>query len=78
MQNVFMTTSNGRRCVCSNVKTQWKHTHHEHTPGAVGSHIVVAPGEKLGVRFLRKGLTSVIVLKVQESTGYSIFRFLGD
>ncbi len=35
-------------------------------------HIAVAPGEKLGVWFLLKGLTSVVVLKVEESAGYSL------
>ncbi len=48
------------------------HTHCEHTPGAVGSHIAVAPGEQLGVCALLKGLTSVVVLKVEESAGYSL------
>ncbi len=31
------------------------HTHCEHTPGAVGSHIAVAPGEQLGVWCLAQG-----------------------
>ncbi len=30
-------------------------THHEHTPGAVGSHIAAAPGEQLGVWGLAQG-----------------------
>ncbi len=32
-----------------------RHTHCEHTPGAVGSHIAVAPGEQFWVRCLAQG-----------------------
>ncbi len=42
------------------------------TPGAVVSHIATAAGEQLGILFLLKGLTSVVVLKVEESAGYSL------
>ncbi len=31
------------------------HTHREHAPGAVDSHIAAAPGEQLGVRCLAQG-----------------------
>ncbi len=48
------------------------HTHGGHKPEAVGSHIAAAPGEQLWVRFLFNGLTSVVVLKVKESAGYSL------
>ncbi len=43
-----------------------------HTPGAVVSHIATAPGEQLGIWFLLKGLKSVVVLRVEESAGYSL------
>ncbi len=51
-------------------------THHEHTPGAVGSHIVEAPGVRFSWGFgdFLKSLTSVIVLKVEESAGYSLLK----
>ncbi len=32
-----------------------RHTHCEHTPGAVGSHIAAAPGEQFWVRCLAQG-----------------------
>ncbi len=45
----------------------------KHTPGAVGSHIAEAPGfGSWGFGVLLKGLTSVVVLKVEESAGYSL------
>ncbi len=31
------------------------HTHREHTPGAVGSHLCCGAGEQLGVRCLAQG-----------------------
>ncbi len=45
------------------------HTHREHTPGVVGSHIAAATGSSCGFDALLKGLTSVVVLKVEESAG---------
>ncbi len=42
-----------------------EHTQREHTPGAVGSHIAKAPGSSWGSGALLKGLTSVVVLKVE-------------
>ncbi len=48
-------------------------THCEHTPGAVGSHIAEGLGfGSWGFGALLKGLTSVVVLKVEESAGYSL------
>ncbi len=54
----------------SNVHThssEHTHTHREHTPGAVGSHLMRHPGSSWGFGALLKG-TSVVVLKVEEST----------
>ncbi len=34
---------------------QWTHTHREHTPWAVGSHLCCSAGEHLGVRCLAQG-----------------------
>ncbi len=34
---------------------QWTHTHREHTPGAVGSHLCCGTGEQLWVQFLAQG-----------------------
>ncbi len=48
-------------------------THSEHTPRAVGSYIAEAPGFHGSASWgLLKGLTSVVVFKVEKSTGYSL------
>ncbi len=60
---------NPSKCIHTLVNT---HTHREHTPGAVGSHIAAAPEEQLGVHALLKGLTSVVVLRVEVSAGHSL------
>ncbi len=36
------------------------------------AHIAAVPGSSWGFGVLLKGLTSVVVLKVEESTGYSL------
>ncbi len=46
---------NPSKCTHTAVSSEQTHTHHEHTPGAVGSHIAAAPGEQLGVRCLAQG-----------------------
>ncbi len=48
------------------------HTHCVHTPGAVGSHIVAAPGEQLGVRCLAQGSDLSRGIADGESAGYSL------
>ncbi len=50
------------------------HTHSsEHTPGAVGSHFMLRrPGSSWGFCALLKSLTSVVVLKVEESAVHSL------
>ncbi len=58
------------KCTHSVVNTH-THTHREHTPGGVGSHIAAAPGEQLGVWCLAQG-SQLMVLKVEESAGYSL------
>ncbi len=58
------------KCTHTAVNThleQWTHTwSSEHTPGAVGSHIAVASGEQLRVRFPAQGHL-VVVLKVKRA-----------
>ncbi len=49
-----------------------EHTHTVNTHPGIGSHIAAAPGEQSGFGALLKGLTSVVVLKVEESAGYSL------
>ncbi len=68
---VAISAFNPSKCTQRAVNTH-THTHREHTPGAVGSHIAAAPGEQLGIWFLLKGLTSVMALKGEESAGYSL------
>ncbi len=45
---------NPSKCTHTVVNTH-THTHREHTPEAVGSHIAAAPGEQLGVWCLAQG-----------------------
>ncbi len=51
---------------------QWTHTHCEHTPRVVGSHIAAAPGEQLGVRCLAQGSHLSRGIEGGESAGYSL------
>ncbi len=48
------------------------HTHHEHTPGAVDSHIAAAPREKLEVWCLAQGSHLSRGIEGGESAGYSL------
>ncbi len=48
------------------------HTHREHTPGAVSSHIAVASGKQLGVRCLAQGSHLSRGIEGGESAGYSL------
>ncbi len=52
------------------------HTHHEHTPWthtlSSGQPMLWRPGSSRGFSALLKGLTSVVVLKVEESASYSL------
>ncbi len=51
---------------------QWTHTHCEHTPKQWAAILLRWPGSSWGFGALLKGSTSVVVLKVEESTGYSL------
>ncbi len=59
---------NPSKCTHTVVNT---HTHREHTPGAVGSHIAVAPGEQLRVRCLALG--SHLSLGIEGGRAHWIF-----
>ncbi len=62
------------RNLCSAFNPSKVHTHSSvHTPGAVGSHIAAVHRELLGIRCLDQGShPSVVVLRVEESAGYSL------
>ncbi len=60
---------NPSKCTHTVVNT---HTHHEQTPGAVGSHTDAAPGEKLGVWCLAQGSHLSRGIEGGESAGYSL------
>ncbi len=49
-----LSTFNPSKCTHTVVNTH-THTHREHTPAAVGSHIAAAPREQFGVRCLAQG-----------------------
>ncbi len=52
---------------------QWTHTHCEHTPEQWAAILLRWPGSSWGYgSLLDQGSTSVVVLKVEESTGYSL------
>ncbi len=64
------TRSNEHTHTAVNTHTHWTHTHThcEHTPGAF---MLWHPGSSWEIGALLKGLTSVVVLRMEESTGYS-------
>ncbi len=57
---------------CTHTAVRSEHTHREHTPGAVGSHIAAVPGEQLGVWCLAQGSHLSRGIEGGESAGYSL------
>ncbi len=58
---------NPSKCTQTAVRSEQTHTHPEQWAANP-----TVPGEQFGVRFLLKGLTSVVVLKVEEGAVHSL------